>query len=108
MGYYTVQEKHKIEAVARLIHVYNPKSKVDQVTLELRKKDYNVNKIHGDLAQTARLQVLDAFHEGLLDILVATDVAARGLDIKGVEVVINYNVPEKADFYVHRIGRTGR
>lgn len=115
--YYTVQEKHKIEAVARLIHVYNPKrtlifcntkSKVDQVTLELRKKDYNVNKIHGDLAQTARLQVLDAFHEGLLDILVATDVAARGLDIKGVEVVINYNVPEKADFYVHRIGRTGR
>jgi ATP-dependent RNA helicase DeaD len=115
--YYLVQEKNKIEAVSRLLHVYNPnltlifcntKRKVDDVTRELAKKGYNVNKIHGDLKQTNRLQVLESFHQGVLDILVATDVAARGLDIKNVEVVINYDVPDKAEYYVHRIGRTGR
>ena len=115
--YYQVQDKNKIEAVTRLLHVYNPnltlvfcntKRKVDDVTRELSKKGYNVNKIHGDLKQTNRLQVLESFHSGVLDILVATDVAARGLDIKNVEVVVNYDVPEKAEYYVHRIGRTGR
>jgi len=115
--YYLVQEKNKIEAVSRLLHVYNPnltlvfcntKRKVDDVTRELEKKGYNVNKIHGDLKQTNRLQVLESFHQGVLDILVATDVAARGLDIKNVEVVVNYDVPDKAEYYVHRIGRTGR
>ncbi|MGE4572411.1 MAG: DEAD/DEAH box helicase [Candidatus Izemoplasmatales bacterium] len=115
--YYLIQDKHKIEGITRLLHVYNPnltlvfcntKRKVDDVTRELSKKGYNVNKIHGDLKQTNRLQVLDSFHNGELDILVATDVAARGLDIKNVEVVINYDVPEKAEYYVHRIGRTGR
>jgi len=115
--YYTVHEKNKVEAVARLLHVYNPKltlifcntkRKVDDVSRELTKKGYNVNKIHGDLQQTTRLQVLDSFHAGVLDMLVATDVAARGLDIKNVEAVINFDVPEKAEYYVHRIGRTGR
>lgn len=115
--YYTVAEKNKIEAVARLLHVYNPKltlifcntkRKVDDVTRELIKKGYNADKIHGDLQQTSRLDVLNKFHSGVLDILVATDVAARGLDIKNVEIVFNYEVPEKADYYVHRIGRTGR
>ena len=115
--YYNVQDKNKVEAVARLLHVYNPKltlifcntkRKVDDVTRELTKKGYNVDKIHGDLAQTARLHVLNKFHTGVLDMLVATDVAARGLDIKNVEAVINYDVPEKAEYYVHRIGRTGR
>ena len=115
--YYLVQDKNKIEAISRLLYVYNPtltlifcntKRKVDDVTRDLSKKGYNVNKIHGDLKQTNRLQVLDSFHSGELDILVATDVAARGLDIKNVEIVINYDVPEKAEYYVHRIGRTGR
>ncbi len=115
--YYTVNDKNKVEAVARLLHIYNPKltlifcntkRKVDDVTRELIKKGYNVDKIHGDLPQTARLDVLNKFHSGVLDMLVATDVAARGLDIKNVEVVINYDVPEKAEYYVHRIGRTGR
>lgn len=115
--YYQLQDKHKIEAVSRLLHVYNAnltlvfcntKRKVDDVTRELAKKGYNVNKIHGDLKQTNRLQVLESFHQGVLDILVATDVAARGLDIKNVEIVINYDVPDKAEYYVHRIGRTGR
>ncbi|MBN2540546.1 MAG: DEAD/DEAH box helicase [Bacilli bacterium] len=115
--YYTIHEKNKVEGVARLLQVYNPKltlifcntkRKVDDVTRELTKKGYNVNKIHGDLQQTTRMHVLDSFHEGVLDILVATDVAARGLDIKNVEAVINFDVPEKAEYYVHRIGRTGR
>ncbi len=115
--YYNVKQQNKIEAIGRLLHVYNPKltlifcntkRKVDDVTRELTKKGYNVDKIHGDLQQTMRLAVLDKFHSGVLDLLVATDVAARGLDIKNVEVVINYDVPEKAEFYVHRIGRTGR
>jgi ATP-dependent RNA helicase DeaD len=115
--YYNVADKNKVEAVGRLLHVYNPKltlvfcntkRKVDDVTRELIKKGYNADKINGDLPQTARLDVLNKFHSGVLDILIATDVAARGLDIKNVEVVINYEVPEKAEYYVHRIGRTGR
>ena len=115
--YYNVNEKNKNEAVTRLLHIYNPKltlifcntkRKVDDVTRELIKKGYNVDKIHGELPQTARLDVLNKFHHEVLDILVATDVAARGLDIKNVGVVINYDVPDKAEFYVHRIGRTGR
>ena len=115
--YYNVKAQNKIEAVARLLHVYNPKltlvfcntkRKVDDVTRDLTRKGYNVDKIHGDLQQTQRLDVLNKFHSGVLDIMVATDVAARGLDIKNVEAVINYDVPEKPEFYVHRIGRTGR
>jgi ATP-dependent RNA helicase DeaD len=115
--YYQVHTKNKVEGVARLLHVYNPrltlifcntKRKVDDITRDLTKKGYNVDKIHGDLQQAQRLHVLNKFHTGVLDILVATDVAARGLDIKNVEAVINYDVPEKAEFYVHRIGRTGR
>ncbi|MBU1020941.1 MAG: DEAD/DEAH box helicase [Firmicutes bacterium] len=115
--YYNVNEKNKVEAVARLLSIYNSKltlvfcntkRKVDDITNQLIAKGYNVDKIHGDLQQTTRLQVLNRFHSGVLDILVATDVAARGLDIKNVEVVINFDVPEKAEYYVHRIGRTGR
>lgn len=115
--YYNVNESNKVEAVGRLLTMYNSKltlvfcntkRKVDDVTQKLISKGYNVDKIHGDLPQTTRLDVLNKFHKGVLDILVATDVAARGLDIKNVEVVINFDVPEKAEYYVHRIGRTGR
>lgn len=115
--YYNVKQQNKVEAIARLLHVYNSKltlifcntkRKVDEVTRDLIKKGYNVDKIHGDLPQTQRLDILNKFHNGVLDIMVATDVAARGLDIKNVETVINHDVPEKAEFYVHRIGRTGR
>ena len=115
--YYYVKDKNKLEAVSRLLHIYNfkltlifcnTKRKVDDITRELARKGYNADKIHGDLPQTTRMDVLNKFHNGVLDILVATDVAARGLDIKNVEAVINYDVPEKAEYYVHRIGRTGR
>ncbi|MFK5883904.1 MAG: DEAD/DEAH box helicase [Candidatus Izemoplasma sp.] len=115
--YYQVSPGNKTEATTRLIQVYNPKltlvfcntkRKVDQLTEELINKGYNVDKIHGDLPQTVRLDTLKKFKKGTITILVATDVAARGLDIKEVEAVINYDLPEKADYYVHRIGRTGR
>ena len=116
-SYYNVNEKNKIEAVSRLLHIYNPqltlifcntKRKVDAVTRDLIKNGYNADKIHGELPQSARLDVLNKFHRNAIDILVATDVAARGLDIKNVGAVINFDVPEKAEYYVHRIGRTGR
>lgn len=64
--------------------------------------------IHGDLSQKVREKVLSAFRAGDLRVLVATDVAARGLDIDDVDAVINYDIPEEGEYYVHRIGRTGR
>jgi ATP-dependent RNA helicase DeaD len=115
--YYKVKRENKTEAIYRLLNVYRPKLslifcntkiKVDELTQELISRGINCDKIHGDLPQTTRLDVLKKFHVGLIDVLVATDVAARGLDIKAVEAVFNYDVPEKADYYVHRIGRTGR
>lgn len=115
--YSEVDEKNKIEALSRILDVTRPKRCiifcnmkhiVDDVTNALQLKDYKAEKIHGDLKQEARLKVLDRFNKGLINILVATDVAARGLDIKDVDVIINYDVPEKEDYYVHRIGRSGR
>jgi len=115
--YYKVHKENKTEALYRLINIYHPKLslvfcntklKVDELTQELIERGINCDKIHGDLPQTTRLDVLKKFHNGLVEVLVATDVAARGLDIKAVEAVFNYDVPEKADYYVHRIGRTGR
>lgn len=115
--YYKVKKENKTEALYRLINIYRPqlslvfcntKMKVDELTQELIERGINCDKIHGDLPQTSRLDVLKKFHNGIIKVLVATDVAARGLDIKDVEAVFNYDVPEKADYYVHRIGRTGR
>lgn len=115
--YYKVKRENKTEALYRLINIYRPKLslvfcntklKVDELTQELIERGVNCDKIHGDLPQTTRLDVLKKFHTGIVEVLIATDVAARGLDIKAVEAVFNYDVPEKADYYVHRIGRTGR
>ncbi|MBU1145079.1 MAG: DEAD/DEAH box helicase [Firmicutes bacterium] len=115
--YYKVKRENKTEAIYRLINIYRPKLslifcntkvKVDELTQELIERGINCDKIHGDLPQTTRMDVLKKFHNGIIKVLVATDVAARGLDIKAVEAVFNYDVPEKADYYVHRIGRTGR
>ncbi|MFP4287266.1 MAG: DEAD/DEAH box helicase [Candidatus Izemoplasmataceae bacterium] len=114
---YYVSEKNKLEALNRILSVDQPnktlifcntKHKVDSLTLALSKLGYLVGKIHGDLPQTKRIDTLNDFHRNKIDMLVATDVAARGLDIKMVDAVFNYDVPEKSDFYIHRIGRTGR
>jgi len=116
-SYYVVKHQNKIEALARIIDIYAPKlalvfcntkNKVDEVTEKMIEKGYNCDKIHGDIKQSTRMEVLNKFNNGIINLLIATDVAARGLDIKHVEAVINYDVPDKEDYYVHRIGRTGR
>ncbi|WP_312700457.1 DEAD/DEAH box helicase [Sedimentibacter sp.] len=116
-SYFMVKYSDKVEALARLIDTYTPKltlvfcntkKSVDELYDQLIEKGYNCDKIHGDIKQSQRLDTLNKFNNGLIDVLIATDVAARGLDIKEVEVVINFEVPSKEDYYVHRIGRTGR
>lgn len=107
----------KFDIMCRLIDVQGPdlalvfcrtKRRVDELTRGLQARGYNAAGIHGDLSQARRMAVLKRFREGKLDILVATDVAARGLDISGVTHVYNYDIPQDPDSYVHRIGRTGR
>ena len=86
----------------------NRKSEVDIVAKSLKKHGFDASPIHGDLEQSQRTRTLDAFRRGELKVLVASDVAARGLDIPDVSHIFNYDVPHHADDYVHRIGRTGR
>ncbi|NDL67989.1 DEAD/DEAH box helicase [Anaerotalea alkaliphila] len=115
--YCQVKEVHKPEALGRILDAFDPKrcivfcntkNKVDDVTEALQARGYMCEKIHGDLKQELRLNVLRKFNEGIVNVLIATDVAARGLDIKGVDLVVNFDVPDKEDYYVHRIGRSGR
>lgn len=116
-SYFMVKHSNKVEALSRIIDTYttkltvvfcNTKRCVDELFDILINKGYNCDKIHGDINQAQRLDTLNKFNKGLVDVLIATDVAARGLDIKEVEAVINFEVPMKEDYYVHRIGRTGR
>lgn len=111
------KEAEKFDIMCRLIDVQAPdlavvfgrtKRRVDELTRGLVARGYNAAGIHGDLSQAKRMSVLKRFKNGKLDILVATDVAARGLDISGVTHVYNYDIPQDPDSYVHRIGRTGR
>ena len=110
-------QDRKLDAIERLIGDHdvkkaivfcNRKRDVGTMTRKLQRKGYNARDIHGDLEQSHRQATLDAFKAGEVDYLVATDVAARGLDISDMPVVINLDVPTHADDYVHRIGRTGR
>ena len=116
-NYYIVKKQDKLNLLMRLIDLENAKStiifantkkEVDEITEFLNDHNYNANSLHGDLKQKDRNIVTNSFRKGLLNILVATDVAARGLDIKGVELIINYEIPYEMEIYVHRIGRTGR
>jgi ATP-dependent RNA helicase DeaD len=86
----------------------NTKKSVDFVKKHMKKQDYSVDSIHGDMSQKLRDKVMNKFRNGNIRILVATDVASRGLDIDDVDVVINYDVPQNHDDYIHRIGRTAR
>lgn len=115
--YYEVSRDNKKEVVARLLDYYNPKltlifcntkKMVDELTEDLKTRGYLAEGIHGDLSQAMRDRVMDSFRNGTTDILIATDVAARGIDVDDVEAVINYDVPQDNEYYVHRIGRTGR
>src|SRR5207248_3894869 len=84
------------------------KIRCEQLYRTLRDRGMNVKAIHGDMSQGARDGVMISFKDGRLPLLIATDVAARGLDISGVSHVVNYDIPTSPDVYVHRIGRTGR
>lgn len=92
----------------RVIVFTRTKSRADICTRQLREAGFKVESIHSDKTQAKRQQALDRFTNGKLEVLVATDVLARGIDISQVERVINYDVPESPEDYVHRIGRTGR
>src|SRR4030066_2594308 len=115
--FYEVRDADKINALSRLIDVEDPKlaivfchtkRDVDEVAMKLEQMGYNASALHGDYTQARRDEVMGKFKKGMIDILVATDVAARGLDIKNVTHVINYSIPQNPDSYIHRIGRTGR
>ena len=96
------------EHLDRVIVFCNTKNTTDRITGLLRMRGIAAQCIHGDLGQKVREKVLSFFRAGQLRVLVATDVAARGLDIDDVDGVINYDIPEEGEYYVHRIGRTGR
>ncbi|MCX8002556.1 MAG: DEAD/DEAH box helicase [Anoxybacillus mongoliensis] len=115
--YIEIQEKKKFDTLTRLLDIQSPelaivfgrtKRRVDELAEALNLRGYTAEGIHGDLSQAKRLSVLRKFKEGSIDILVATDVAARGLDISGVTHVYNFDIPQDPESYVHRIGRTGR
>jgi ATP-dependent RNA helicase DeaD len=112
-----VSAREKADALARVLEAEQPdqaivfvrtKIRCDQLYRTLRDRGMNVKALHGDMSQGARDGVMISFKDGRLPLLVATDVAARGLDIAGVSHIINYDVPTSPDVYVHRIGRTGR
>ena len=115
--YFEVKEKTKAEVLSRLIDMYNPKlslvfcntkRKVDELVAELQGRGYFADGLHGDLKQVQRDRVMSKFRNGSVDILVATDVAARGIDVEDIEAVFNYDLPQDEEYYVHRIGRTAR
>lgn len=116
-AYYRIARKDKMEALCRLLDYYQPsrslifcntKKMVDEMAEILKDRDYQAEGLHGDLSQHQRDMVMNAFRNGRCAILIATDVAARGIDVSGVDAVFNYDVPEDIEYYVHRIGRTGR
>ncbi|GGB94372.1 degradosome RNA helicase CshA [Staphylococcus nepalensis] len=116
--YYTiVKELEKFDTFTNFLDVHQPelaivfgrtKRRVDELTSALISKGYKAEGLHGDITQAKRLEVLKKFKNDQLDILVATDVAARGLDISGVSHVYNFDIPQDTESYTHRIGRTGR
>lgn len=115
--YYEVKAKNKEEVLSRLLDMYDPKLSlifcntkrgVDELVESLKGRGYFAEGLHGDLKQQQRDRVMSGFRNGKTEILVATDVAARGIDVDDVEAVFNYDVPQDDEYYVHRIGRTGR
>ncbi|MBY7147066.1 C-terminal helicase domain-containing protein, partial [Levilactobacillus brevis] len=115
--YVRSRDFEKFDIMTRFFDVQSPdltivftrtKRRVDEIASGLEARGYNAAGIHGDLTQKRRTQIMNDFRHGKLDILVATDVAARGIDINDVTHVYNYDIPQDPDSYVHRVGRTGR
>ncbi len=115
--YYRIKNSDKDAACIRLLEYYHPKltlifcntkKKVDELAEVLKKQGYQAEGLHGDMSQHQRDVAMGRFRNGSTNILIATDVAARGIDVDDVEAVINYDIPQDIEYYVHRIGRTGR
>ena len=116
-AYYRIPHKDKEEVLARLLDFYQPhralifcntKRMVDQLSESLKNRGYQAEGLHGDLSQNQRDTVMNLFRSGRISLLLATDVAARGIDVSNVDCVFNFDIPEDIEYYVHRIGRTGR
>ncbi|MDD2568898.1 MAG: DEAD/DEAH box helicase [Clostridia bacterium] len=115
--YYEAPIGHKEDVLCSILNLYDPKRSmifcntkkmVDELTENLQAKGYLAEGLHGDMRQTARSQVMNKFKNGKINILIATDVAARGIDVEDIEAVFNYDIPNDQEYYIHRIGRTGR
>lgn len=115
--YIETPETQKLDVLCRLLDIQNPglaivfgrtKRRVDEIAEALNKRGYSAEGIHGDLTQSRRETIMRRFKAGMTDLLIATDVAARGLDITGVTHIYNFDIPQDPESYVHRIGRTGR
>ncbi len=115
--WFEVRQHQKLDALCRVLDTWNPKRAIvfcstkhgtDELVSSLQSRGYQADALHGNLSQTQRDRVMSRFRNGSLDILAATDVAARGLDVDDVDAVINHDIPNGAETYVHRIGRTGR
>ena len=115
--FYSVENNAKVNLVTQLLQIHktdgtmifcNTKRMVDELTTELNKAGYPALGLHGDMKQEMRTMVMNRFKKGMVSVLIATDVAARGIDVDNMDVVINYDIPQELEYYVHRIGRTGR
>jgi superfamily II DNA/RNA helicase len=115
--FYPVLEHRKMDVLEHLLTreeiesvlvFTRTKRRADMVTHDLKRNGVNADVIHGDRPQNERVKVLESFRKGRTRVLIATDVAARGIDVTGISHVVNYDLPMKSDDYVHRIGRTGR
>jgi len=116
-SYFEVRQRSKVEVLSRILDMEPPrlaiifcntKRSVDECTEDLVNRGYSADRLHGDMTQQMRERVLRRFRDGAVELLVATDVAARGLDIDEIDIVFNYDLPTDPEDYVHRIGRTGR
>lgn len=115
--YYEIKQKDRFESLCRILDIDEPSSTiifcktrkgVDELVEGMQSRGYNVEGMHGDINQNQRINTLRKFKENNIEFLVATDVAARGIDVEDVSHVINYDLPQDIESYVHRIGRTGR
>jgi ATP-dependent RNA helicase DeaD len=115
--FYQVPFPRKLDTLCRVLEARQPdrsivfcatKRMVDEVVERLQSRGYPAEALHGDISQPLREKVLRGFREGRVEVLIATDVAARGLDVPEVSLVVNFDIPPDPEYYVHRIGRTGR
>lgn len=116
-SFFEIARGCKNDALSLLLQYYKPalslifcntKTMVDEVAEDLKKRGFSVDKLHGDIKQEQRTKVMNKFKNGDFEILVATDVAARGIDVNDIDIVFNYDIPSNSEYYIHRIGRTAR